>query len=168
MMSDMSILFVDDDPFNLKALKRLLRNTPYVLHFAEGAAEALTIMENTPIQIIVTDIKMPEMNGLSLLNIVKILYPDTVRLALSAFIDPRQLLPCINTGEIFRYIIKPVDPGELELSLFEATKYFLMHKEHHELVAELQEKNKFIKQLLNRQKQIERQYEQIVEKLKAA
>ncbi|MCP4753880.1 MAG: response regulator, partial [Proteobacteria bacterium] len=83
-MKDINILFVDDEEFTLKALERILRKESYARYYAESGAEAMRIMADTPIHILVTDIRMPEMDGMSLLRQVKEHYPDTVRLALSA------------------------------------------------------------------------------------
>jgi len=156
-----SVLFVDDEASTLSALARFLRKDSYDLHFATGAAEALHTMAATPIHILVTDMQMPSMGGLSLLNIAKKKYPDTVRLALSAFTSPAQLLPCINSGKVFRYITKPVEPGELRRNLLDAGDYVMMRKNNRELVRELQEKNRMLGESVVRR-------EETIEKLMAA
>jgi CheY-like chemotaxis protein len=119
-MKDIQILFVDDEPVILHAIGRLLYQERYTLHFAENGVEALDVMAKTPIQVLVTDMKMPKMDGLSLLRKVKKLYPDTVRLALSGYLQIGQLLPCINSGEIFRFIIKPAQTEDLKQALQDA------------------------------------------------
>jgi len=124
-MEDIRILFVDDEKSNLNAVVRLLRKAPYIQFFTSSAAGAMVIMKNWPIHIIVTDIKMPVMDGLSLLHVVKKKYPNTVRLALSAYTEPALLLPAINSAEIFRYMTKPVDPAELQQHLQEAVDHYL-------------------------------------------
>jgi phosphoserine phosphatase RsbU/P len=152
-MKNIQMLFVDDEELTVNALKRFLHKSQYALYFAQSADEGLTIMASTPIHIIVTDMKMPVMDGLSLLRVVKKKYPDTVRLALSAITLPSQLLPCINTGEIFRYITKPIDPEELRTVLQEAVDYYLSRKDRIEFIAELREKNEMLRQALIRQEQ---------------
>jgi len=125
-MKDIHILFVDDEAFTLNSLKRLLRKESYSIHYAESGAAALDIMKEILIHILVTDMKMPEMDGLTLLRHVKEKYPDTVRIALSAYTMTGQLLPCINTGEIYRFITKPIIPEELRQSIQDAIDYYLV------------------------------------------
>ncbi|MBN2401419.1 MAG: response regulator [Spirochaetes bacterium] len=78
------ILFVDDEIYLLEALKRILRNkTDWDTTFVSGAKEALELMNNTPFDIIVADYKMPEMDGLELLAIVKEKFNNVKRIILS-------------------------------------------------------------------------------------
>jgi DNA-binding NtrC family response regulator len=106
-MESRTILFVDDDKFVLSSLRRGLVDEPYNKLFAESGKEALTLMEQNEVHIIVTDMRMPEMLGLELLKIVKERYPLVVRIVLSGYTHVSTLLTAINQGEIFRYITKP-------------------------------------------------------------
>ena len=160
-MKDIQILFVDDEPVILRAIGRLLYKERYTLHFAENGVEALDVMAKTPIQVLVTDMKMPKMDGLSLLRKVKELYPDTVRLALSGYLQIGQLLPCINSGEIFRFIIKPAQTEDLKQALQDAIDFYLLRKDRIALVRELQEKNEKLEQALEQQKEVEKQLRQL-------
>ena len=159
-MKDMNVLFVDDEESTLHAIQRLLRRESYSCHFAGGGEEALCLMDALPVQILITDIRMPEMDGLTLLKEVKLRHPDTVRLALSAYTDVNQVLPCINTGEIFRYITKPVDPEDLRNVIREAMDFFLLRKDRLELVNELHEKNVLLKEALEEQRKTQELLEQ--------
>lgn len=150
------ILFVDDEPDTLFAIKRLLRNDRHIMHLAGNGAEALAVMSDTPIDILVTDMRMPEMDGLSLLRQVKERYPDTVRLALSAYLQIGQLLPCINSGEIFRYIIKPVQSADLKQALQDAEDLLLERKKHIAIVQELLEKNMQLEEALKNRMEMRR------------
>jgi signal transduction histidine kinase/HPt (histidine-containing phosphotransfer) domain-containing protein len=153
-VTDIAVLFVDDEPDILRSVKRLLCRENYAQYFAENGADALALMATMPIQIIVTDLKMPGMDGLTLLRQVKELYPDTIRMALSANLQIGQLLHCINTGEIFRYITKPTDPEELKQAIQDAMTYFLVRKDRIDLVLELQEKNEKLKEANARTKNL--------------
>jgi PAS domain S-box-containing protein len=156
-MNDIHILFVDDEPDILRAIERLMFRENHAVHFAESGQAALSVMEKMPIHILVTDLKMPGMDGLTLLRQVKERYPDTVRLALSAYLQSDQLLRCINTGEIFRYITKPTVPEELKQAIQDAIEYFMVRKDRIALVHELQEKNNQLQQVLEQEKKVERQ-----------
>ncbi len=161
MNDNVHILFVDDDPDTLSAIGRLLRKESYAVHFAGNGADALAVMAKMPIHVIVTDMRMPGMDGLSLLRQVKKRYPDTVRVALSAYVQIGQLLPCINTGEIFRYITKPAKLEDLKQALSDAIEYFLVRKDRIDLVRELQEQNEKLGLALEKQKEVERQLQRL-------
>ncbi len=154
-MDDLNVLFVDDEIFTLRALERLLKKETYGKYFAESGAEALKIIEATPIHIVVSDMKMPEMDGLTLLRIIKEKYPDIIRIVLSAYTQTAQLLPCINTGEIFRFITKPLEKEELRTAIHDAIELFLVRQDKVELVRSLQQKNDELQESLARQKEVE-------------
>lgn len=156
-MHDINILFVEDEPDTRLSLERFLRKEPFVRFYAENGSQALDILARTHINILVTDMKMPEMDGLTLLKKVKERYPDTIRLALSAYTMAGQLLPTINSGGIFRYITKPIEPSELRTALNDAVDFYLMQKERQTLVQELKQKNQALQEALDRQSQIEQQ-----------
>ncbi len=101
------ILFVDDEQRVLKSLKRGLIGEPYRALFALSGMEALEILAAEPVQVIVSDMKMPEMNGLELLQEVARKYPDVIRLVLSGYSHTSTVLAAVNEGRIFRYITKP-------------------------------------------------------------
>jgi diguanylate cyclase (GGDEF)-like protein len=156
-MNDIHILFVDDEPDVLSAISRLLRKESYIAHYAGNGQDALAIMAETLIHIIVTDVKMPGMDGLTLLRLIKESYPDTVRLALSACLHIGQLLPSINTGEIFRYITKPTRQEDLKSSLQDAINYIKIRNDHIAHIHELEEKSEKLEQALEQQQEVEKQ-----------
>lgn len=104
---DSTVLFVDDQEEILLLIKRMLKDEPYHILFAKSGKEALEIIENKEIDVIVTDVIMPNMSGLELLDIVKESNPHIVRIILSGFSQVPTLLSAINNGKIFRYITKP-------------------------------------------------------------
>lgn len=140
-MKNISILFVDDEQHILNALKRNLIKETFRKHFAISGQKALEIMAKEQIQVIVSDMKMPEMDGLTLLHKVKEKYPETIRLVLSGFTQIAQIIPAINTGEIFRYVTKPIDPDEFKKTLQEAINFYLLNRDRQELVEKLQQQN---------------------------
>jgi len=162
-MTDFNVLFVDDEPFTLRAIERLLRRQPYSKYLAESAHEALEIMAETPIHVIVSDMKMPEMDGLTLLNIVKEKYPDTVRLALSAFTHTAQLLPCINTGHLFKFIAKPLEPIDLKASILQAIEYYSLSSRKNDLVEHLIDKNRLLEEALESKREVEYKLRRMVD-----
>lgn len=106
-MIESTVLFVDDQEEIRFLIKRMLKNEPYTMLFASSGQEALEIIENNNIDVIVTDVLMPNMTGLELLDILKKSHPNIVRIILSGFSQIPTLLTAINEGKIFRYITKP-------------------------------------------------------------
>lgn len=86
------ILFVDDEKQILRALKRLFVSSDYEVHFAESGEKALQLIESNDFDLLVTDIRMPEMDGLELLRQVKSESPLTLRVALSGYTDNKKNL----------------------------------------------------------------------------
>jgi DNA-binding NtrC family response regulator len=103
------ILFVDDDEYILASLKRALKCEKFEKYFAKCGEEALGIMAQNDIAVIITDLNMPGMGGIELLYSVKMIYPDTVRVILSAHSEVQVILDAIHTGETHRYLLKPWD-----------------------------------------------------------
>jgi diguanylate cyclase (GGDEF)-like protein len=156
-MSAINVLFVDDEIFTLHSIERLLYKEDYGKYFAKSGAEALEIMAGVPIHIIVTDMRMPSMDGLTLLTEVKERYPETVRMALSAYTHTAQLIPCINTGHLFKFIAKPLEPTDLKSSLHEAVAYYQLAQEKKELMRQLVVKNKLLEEALQAKEETERE-----------
>jgi response regulator RpfG family c-di-GMP phosphodiesterase len=108
-----NLLCVDDEPNILSALRRLLRPHGYQVTIAGSGAQALAIMEEQPFDLVISDMRMPEMDGAQFLEQVKRRWPDTVRLLLTGYADVTSTVDAINKGEIYRYISKPWDDEEL-------------------------------------------------------
>ncbi len=102
-----TVLFVDDEPHILNAIRRAITDEAFDGLFAESGAAALKIFEEQEVGVIVTDMRMPVMDGLALLKIVREKYPHTVRIVLSGYTQLSQILGTINHGEIFQFIPKP-------------------------------------------------------------
>ena len=119
-----SLLLVDDEPNNLRALKRVFRHEGYQVHTAESAREAFEILANVPISVIVSDQRMPEMSGTEFLSRVKSIYPDTVRIVLSGYTDLATVTGAINEGAIYKFLTKPWDDEALRRDIRQA---FQMH-----------------------------------------
>lgn len=135
-----TILFVDDDQKVLKSLQRGLIDEPYECLFATSGKEALEILQTRQVHVICTDMRMPEMNGLELLKIVKERYPQIVRLVLSGYTQVGMLLTAINQGEIFKFITKPWRlEEEFKGIIKQAVEYYNLREERDRLAAELEQ-----------------------------
>lgn len=109
-----TILVVDDEPDNLLLLERVLRRE-YNVFSANSGAEALDILDNMTVDMIISDQRMPQMTGAELLGEAYKRNPDQVRLLLTAYSDVKDIIAAINAGHIYQYISKPWDPDELKL-----------------------------------------------------
>jgi CheY-like chemotaxis protein len=108
-----TLLLVDDELNVLNALRRLLRREGYHILTACSGTEALELLALQPVQVIVSDQRMPGMSGVEFLSKVKELYPETVRMSLSGYSEISTVTDAINKGAIWKYITKPWDDESL-------------------------------------------------------
>ncbi len=111
------VLFVDDEPTVTSSARRVLRGEPYEVLTANTVQHALSIMENTPIDIVVSDEKMPGISGSEFLTIVRLRYPDVVRIILTGEASLETAVDAINNASIFRFMRKPCKAGDLKACL---------------------------------------------------
>lgn len=150
------ILFVDDDPMILKGLQRMLRTLQqqWDMEFVESGAQALARMAETPFDVVVSDMRMPGLNGAELLTQVMELHPQTVRIILSGHADKELILQCV--GATHQYLSKPCDSESIKAAIQRACGL------------ENQLENDRLKQLvthMNRLPSLPSLYVEIVEKL---
>jgi two-component system response regulator HupR/HoxA len=134
-MEKRTVLFVDDETKVLMSLKRGLMDEPYETLFAKSAKDALEILQQKQVHVIITDMRMPKMSGLELLKIVKREYPYIIRLVLSGYAELNNVLDAINQGDIFRFITKPWKlEVELKTVIRQAIEYYDLHSEREMLM----------------------------------
>ena len=114
-----TILLVDDEPRITSALKTVFRRDYEVL-VANSGRDALSIMEQHTIDVLVSDQRMPEMTGSQLLATVRRTHPQTMRILLTGFMDRQAIVDSINDGEVYRFINKPWDNIEIRQIVAEA------------------------------------------------
>ena len=142
MSKKFSVLFVDDEVNILNSLRRGLIDEEYNCFFAYGGAEALEILKKEKICVIVTDMRMPGMDGLSLLKEVKAKYPNVVRIVLSGYTQLQQVLTTINQADVFKFITKPWKlEEEFKIVLNQAIEFYRLQDERNELEEALNKKN---------------------------
>jgi signal transduction histidine kinase len=145
-MTDCRLLIVDDEQKIINALKRILRKESFECFFAMNGKEALSIIENNEIHVILSDLDMPGMDGIALLKKVKKRYPDIIRLILSGRSDSQTVLNAVNDGNILRYITKPWNAKEIISILKQAFDLFFLKKEKNDLLKTLQGYNLTLEQ----------------------
>ena len=108
-----NILVVDDEECNLRSLKRTFRRE-YNVFSAVNGNDALNIMEENDIALVITDNNMPGMTGPELLAKTSLKCPNAIRIILTGYTDEKAIKTAINKGQIHRYIAKPWEPEEIK------------------------------------------------------
>ena len=132
------ILLVDDEEDNLMLLYRTLRGK-YDLTKTTNPKEAIELLKNNFYHLVISDHKMPEIDGVALLKYVNAHYPDTVKILLTAYSDASILIDAINSAKIYRYIKKPFVPDELVMIVEASLEYFQLKKDNERLINDLKE-----------------------------
>jgi len=132
------VLIVDDEEDNLALLYRTLR-TKYDITKASSAIEALEILKNEQFDCILSDHKMPLMDGVEFLKRVYDMQPKTMRLLVTAYSDVKILIDAINYAKIYRYIKKPYSPDELLMIVENALETYQLKMDNENLIQDLKE-----------------------------
>ena len=142
-----TLLFVDDEPGILSALRRLFRPHGYRIFIAEGGAAGLEILEKETIDLVISDMRMPEMDGAAFLKEVRRRWPKVMRILLTGYADITSTVAAINQGEIYRYIAKPWDDNEIVTIVREAMERLQLELENQRLSALTMAQNDELKSL---------------------
>ena len=135
---DNQILFVDDDPSILQGYQRILHRE-YCVRTAEGADQALTAFRTSgPFAVVISDMRMPGMNGAQFLSKVREHSPDTVRMLLTGYSDLDAAIQAVNEGSIFRYLSKPCEKEEMVKAIESALAVYRSTMANKELVKKAQ------------------------------
>lgn len=142
-----TILCVDDEPSILSALRRLFRARGLQVKVAEGGAAGLALLQTESIDLVISDMRMPEMDGVTFLEQVRQRWPDTMRLLLTGYADVNSIMGAINRGEIYRYIAKPWDDNDIVLIVQGALRHRALELEQKRLQSLVQQQNDELKAL---------------------
>jgi len=119
-----SLLVIDDEVNILSAIRRTLSRSGYQIFTANHATEAFEILAKHQIGVVLTDQQMPDILGTELLEKVRYMFPDTVRIMLTGHANLQSVTQAINQGAIYKFLVKPWDNDELEATIFEAFEKF--------------------------------------------
>jgi DNA-binding NtrC family response regulator len=129
-----TILIVDDEESVRSSLGRSLHLPEYQLRFAESPQAALVLLEQEKVDVIISDQMMPGMTGLEFLKVVRDRYPDTSRIMLTGHADRETAARAIRDGEIYRFLAKPCDRTELQVTIHLAIEQLELTREHRRLL----------------------------------
>ncbi|MEJ2200654.1 MAG: response regulator [Desulfuromonadaceae bacterium] len=142
MENPAQILFVDDEKNVLKALQRLFMDDEYELFTANSGPEGLDILrQESGIQLVVTDYRMPQMNGVDFLQEVSKHWPETVRIVLSGFADTAAVVSAINEGQVYRFVGKPWNDEDLRQTIRQALHHYQLQRKNELLLQQLKNTN---------------------------
>jgi two-component system NtrC family sensor kinase len=141
------ILCVDDERNVLRALERIFLDDDYEIVLAGSGDEGLKIMEDSgPFQVVISDYRMPVMNGVEFLKAVYERWPETVRIVLSGYADAAAIVAAINEGHIYKFIPKPWNDDELRITIQNCLERFFLLKNNRELLEELASANQALEE----------------------
>src|SRR5260370_6597137 len=126
------ILVVDDESANLRALERIFRHDHRVLT-ARSGPEALAILEQHDVALLISDQRMPGMTGIELMQKTVQLRPHMVRILLTGYTDVSTLIEAINCGHVYKYVTKPWNNDDLSVTVSRALEHFEATKTRHNL-----------------------------------
>ena len=135
-----TLLVVDDEPDVLESLRHLFHRSYRVLT-AESGSPAIEMLGREDVHVILSDQRMPGMTGDAFLSQARHVRPDAVRMLFTGYADIQAVINAVNEGRIFRYILKPWDPAELEGIIRQAAEQYELLAERKRLIEQLQEAN---------------------------
>ena len=141
-MSDFSILLIDDEPAQITSIKSFLKRRDYTVLAANSGKDGLTFIHDGNVDMVLTDFRMPDMNGLEVVQQIRKLNPEIPVVVITAFSDTKDAVKVMKEGA-FDYLAKPVDLDELELLVKKAKEHRYLISENKLLKEQLEEKYKF-------------------------
>ena len=142
-----TILCVDDEPNILTALRRLFRPQGYKVLTAESGSEGLQLLANEAVNLIISDMRMPHMNGAEFLERVMEHWPHTVRILLTGYADLQSTVAAVNRGNIYRYVSKPWEDSDLKLAVRHGLERQFLERDRQRLLDLTKQQNEELKKL---------------------
>lgn len=136
-----NVLYVDDEIHNLNSFKACFRRQ-FTVFTATTVAEAMDVLKEKEVHLIITDQRMPEVTGTEFLESVMKVYPDPIRMLLTGYADINAVIDAINKGNIFKYIQKPWDEEQLRQTITEGLELYALNKAKKEIAGKLEENNR--------------------------
>lgn len=147
-MEKFTILYIDDEINNLNSLKAAFRRDYNVLT-ADTVEKGMALLDENEVAVLIVDQRMPEMTGVQLLEAVARKNEDVVKMILTGFSDVQPILEAINTGRLFRYILKPWDVNEVKTAIDSGIKLYQLTKQNKALYQQAKEEVRRHKRIIN-------------------
>jgi len=164
-MKQHRLLFVDDEENILKSLNRLFIDEGYEVATATSGEEALERLNGEQVSLVISDQRMPGMQGVELLSRIKEISPDTIGILLTGYTDITAAVGAINSGAVYKYVEKPWDDEQCKLTVKRALEQYDLIQRNRKLTSLVCEQNKKLKYLNdNLQEKVEEKTEEISQK----
>lgn len=162
------ILYIDDEEDNLTVFYSTFRRK-YKVYLATSGQEGLEIMEKHPVNLVITDQRMPKMTGIEFLEKIIPKYPECIRMVLTGYSDVEAIIQAINKGRVYRYITKPWGKDDLRITIEQALETFNLKQQNRKLFQDIQEANLTLeKKVIERTEKIESQRREITDSIQYA
>jgi response regulator RpfG family c-di-GMP phosphodiesterase len=142
-----TLLLVDDEPSILSALRRLFRPHGFRVLIAEGGAQALDMARSESLDLVISDMRMPGMDGAQFLEKLRQVQPEAIRILLTGYADIGSTIAAINAGQIHRYIAKPWNDNDILLVVREALQRRALEQQNRQLSELALRQNEELRQL---------------------
>lgn len=139
------LLFVDDEENILKSLKRVFLEENYKIFTATSGEEAIEIIKNNRVHLMITDYKMPNMFGTELLKMVKDKWPEIIRIMLTGYADIQAIMGAVKDGAVYKFITKPWNDEDLRLTISLALQQYILIQENKKLKERTKQQEEKIK-----------------------
>ena len=136
------ILCVDDEPGIVRSIRRILKAEPVNVLIAASGPEALEILRKQSVSLILTDYRMPGMNGIEFLEQATPLCPDAFRMILTGYAEAHVLVDAVNRGQIYKILYKPFQEEDIKLTVRSGLEHHARNRENRALLDELGQRNK--------------------------
>jgi putative nucleotidyltransferase with HDIG domain len=146
-MTNPAILLVDDEAGILRACKRVLRRDGYTIFTTTDTDEALQLAREHEFAVVISDQRMPVMQGTELLEQIRQIQPACVRIILTGYADISAAIDAINKGAVWRFLSKPWDDSQLKSTIAHAVEQFTLIEEHRRLQVLTEAQNEQLKEL---------------------
>ncbi|MBC8026232.1 MAG: response regulator [Steroidobacteraceae bacterium] len=146
-MEKSKLLLVDDEPNLTAALVRSLDRNQFEIFTADSAQKGLMILAGNDIDVVVSDERMPGMTGSEFLTEVRKKWPNTVRMILSGQADLEAAVRAINEGEVYRFLLKPCHPKELQMTILQGLQHKKLVAQSRRLLQEHQKTTNLLEEL---------------------
>ncbi len=143
-MATYKVMIVDDEDLVRNALERSLRKEAYELITAGSAQQALEILKQERIDLIISDQLMPGMSGMEFLQLLKEKHPEVLRIILIDHTDLNRVIPAINEGEVYRFLTKPWSDEELKLNIRLALQNLELTRQNQRLMTKVKRQIEYI------------------------
>ena len=167
-ISKQRVLFVDDEEAILEALEHCAFDEQWEMISAGSGPEALEVLSEVQVAVVVSDYRMPGMNGVDLLRQVHERYPNTVRMILSGYAEAHVVVEAINEGHVDRFLAKPWDDEDLLRAVNDGIRKYVLERENEVLQQTVKDRNRALSQVNQQLKMVNETLEQKVEERTSA